>query len=96
MVVGVLRVELHVPSAQSLKDKRAVVKSVKDQLRGRFNVAVAEVEANEKWQRASIGIVTVGADQTHAQGPLKQVTEWLREMRVADLIRIEEDYVSSS
>jgi len=96
MILGVLRVELHVPSAQSLKDKRSVVKSVKDQLRGRFNVAVAELEANEKWQRASVGIVTVGADQAYTQGLLKQVTEWLREMRVADLIRIEEDYVSSS
>ena len=53
MVIGVLQVEMHLPNTHSLKDKRSVVKSLKDQLRGRFNVAVAELAADEKWQRAT-------------------------------------------
>ncbi len=48
------------PTSHILKEKRAVVKSLKDQIRGWFNVAVAEVNADEKWQRATLGMSTVG------------------------------------
>ena len=92
MVVGVLQVEVHLPSAQSLKDKRSVVKSLKDQLRGRFNVAAAEVEANETWQRATLGICTVGDDRVHLEGLLRQVTDWIRRTHLVELIRIEEEW----
>lgn len=93
MVVGVLRLELHVPTAQSLKDKRSVIKRIKDQLRGRFNVAVAEVEANETWQRATIGISTVGDDRAYIEGLLRQITEWIRSTGLVELIRIEEEFI---
>ena len=92
MVVGVLQVEVHVPRAQSLKDKRSVLKSLKDQLRGRFNVAVAELEPNELWQRATIGVSAVGDDRAYVEGLLREVTEWLRLTRMVNLIRIEEEY----
>jgi uncharacterized protein YlxP (DUF503 family) len=92
MTVGLLQVELHVPDAQSLKDKRSVVKSLKDQLRGRFNIAVAEVDANEKWQRATVGISAIGDDRACVERLLRQVTEWLRMTHVAQLIRVEEAY----
>jgi hypothetical protein len=92
MVVGVLEVELHVPEAQSLKDRRSVLKSLKDQLRGRFNVAVAEIDPGEKWQRATVGVSTLADDRAHVQGVLRQVTEWLRDTRLVNLIRVEEDY----
>ena len=93
MVVGVLQVEVHVPSAQSLKDKRSVVKSLKDQLRGHFNIAVAELDANETWQRATIGVSTLGETRTHVQGLLRQVTEWIRATRLVELIQVEEEYL---
>lgn len=93
MVVGVLQVDVRVPTAQSLKDKRSALKSLKDQLRGRFNVAVAEVESNETWQRASVGVSAVGDDRAYVEGLLKQVTEWLRQTRFVELIRVEEDYL---
>jgi uncharacterized protein YlxP (DUF503 family) len=91
MVVGVLRLELHVPAAQSLKDKRSVIKRVKDQLRGRFNVAVAEVDANETWQRATVGVSAVGAQRAYVEGLLVEVTEWLRATRLVELIRVEQE-----
>lgn len=92
MVVGVLRLEVRLPSAQSLKDKRSVVKSVKDQLRGRFNIAVAEVEPNETWQRAMLGVSALGEDRVQVEGVLRQVTEWIRMSHLVELIRIEQEW----
>lgn len=96
MVIGVLQAEVHIPHAQSLKDKRSVIKSLRDQLRGRFNVAAAEVEPNEKWQRATIGVVSVGGDKPYVAGLLREVSTWLRAGHVVDLIRLEEDYMESA
>ncbi len=93
MVVGVLRVEVHLPVSHSLKDKRSVLKSVRDRLRHRFNAAVAEVDSNETWQRATLGISTVGEDRAYVEGLLRELTEWLRATRLVELIRVEEDYV---
>ena len=93
MVVGLLHVELHVPGARSLKDKRSVVKSLRDQLRGRFNVAVAELDANEKWQRATVGIAALGAERAYVEGLVRNVAAWLRAGGLMDVIRIEEEYL---
>jgi len=89
MIVGVLRIEVYLPMSSSLKDKRSVLKSLKDQMRGKFNVAVAEVEPNEKWQRAWLAVSTVGTDRRYVDGYLSQVVEWVRATRAAELIRVE-------
>jgi uncharacterized protein YlxP (DUF503 family) len=60
MKVGVLRVSLQVLNAHSLKEKRMVLRSLKDRLLNTFNVSVAEVGANDKWQAAEIGVAAVG------------------------------------
>ena len=91
MVIGVLRVELHLPNAASLKDKRSVLKSIKDRLRGHFNLAVAEVDVTEKWQRATLGIVTVGDDRRYVDGCLRHVSAWLDEHREAVVVRVEQE-----
>jgi len=62
MVVGIVRFELHLPAARSLKDKRQVVRSMKERLRERLRASVAEVEHQDLWQRAAIGIAVVSAD----------------------------------
>lgn len=93
MVVGVLQCEVHLPNAHSLKDKRSVIKRLKDQLRGRFNVSVAELAADEKWQRATIGLSVVGDERAYVEGLFREVTEWLRMTRFVELIRLETDYV---
>jgi uncharacterized protein YlxP (DUF503 family) len=59
VIVGLLTVELHIPGARSLKDKRMVLRGVKDRLK-KFYVAVAEVEHQDLWQRAGLAVVTVG------------------------------------
>src|SRR5580698_11166320 len=65
--VGVLTLELHLEDAHSLKDKRHTVKSLKDRLRGKFNVAVAEIAYQDLWQRSLVSAVTVSGDHAHAE-----------------------------
>ena len=71
--IGVLTLELQIENACSLKDKRQVVLSLKDRLRRKFNVAVAEIDYQDVWQRAVVAAVTVSSDHTHAQSVLQNV-----------------------
>lgn len=72
MVVGVLTLDLFFPHARSLKDKRRVLHGFKDRLR-RHNVAVAEIEFQDKWQRARLGIVTLNSHQSLVEEVLGRV-----------------------
>jgi uncharacterized protein YlxP (DUF503 family) len=60
MHVGTLKLEIHIPASNSLKAKRSVMNHVKERLRSRFNVAVAEVGGQDLWQRATLGVAVVG------------------------------------
>lgn len=70
MVVGVIVWDLHVYEAQSLKDKRAVVRSLKARLRDKLNLSVAETGSQDLWQRAEITACTVGTDRRQAESVL--------------------------
>ena len=59
MPVGLLTLEIHLPYSHSLKEKRAVLRKIKDRLRSRFNVAVAEMDHRDVWQVATLGVVSV-------------------------------------
>ncbi len=65
-VIGVLTLDIHVEHSQSLKEKRHVVKSLKDRLRERFNLAVAEIDGLDSWQHSVIAAVTVSSDKLRA------------------------------
>jgi uncharacterized protein YlxP (DUF503 family) len=71
--VGVITFELRLDEAHSLKDKRHYVKSLKDRLRAKFNVAVAEIDYQDLWQRGLVACVTVSPDQSHAEVVLQAV-----------------------
>jgi uncharacterized protein len=73
MPVGLLTLELHIQHAQSLKDKRQVLRSLKDRLRAKFNVAVAELEYHDTWQRSVVGVVTISNEEHHVEESLQQV-----------------------
>lgn len=75
MPVGLLVLELHIPDAHSLKDKRQILRSLKDRLRRKFNVAVAELEYQEVWNRSILGIVTLSNAQAHVQRSLQEVLD---------------------
>ncbi|HJS44406.1 MAG TPA: DUF503 domain-containing protein [Gemmatimonadales bacterium] len=73
MIVGVMVWELHLPACQSLKDKRTIVKSLKDRLHNRFNVSVAETGHQDLWQRAELSAAVVSTDRRHAESVLREV-----------------------
>ncbi len=74
-IIGVLTLEIVLQNAQSLKDKRHVVKSLKDRLRSKFNVAVAEIDYQDLWQRSVVAAVTVSADRVFAEKLLQSVED---------------------
>ncbi len=73
--IGVVTLELRLANAHSLKEKRHVVASLKERLRNKFNVAVAEIDYQDLWQRAAVAAVTVSSDHTHAEKVLRGVED---------------------
>ena len=71
--IGVITFELRIDGAHSLKDKRHYVKSLKDRLRSKFNVAVAEIAYQDAWQHGLVAAVTVSSDQARAEQVLQMV-----------------------
>jgi uncharacterized protein len=75
VVIALLTLDIHLPHAQSLKDKRMVIRRLKDRLRSKFNVAVSEVDHQDLWQRAQLSVVTVGPDEGFLQKVLQEAAE---------------------
>ena len=75
MSVGLLTLELHIPDAHSLKEKRQVLRSLKDKLRRQFNVAIAELDHQDVWQRSVLGIVTLSNEDRHVRETLQKVLD---------------------
>lgn len=73
MPIAFLTLELHIEAAQSIKDRRQVVRSLKDRLRTSFNVSVAELDGGELWNRATIGIASLSASRDYLDGLVKKV-----------------------
>ena len=71
--VGVITLELRLDDAHSLKDKRHFVKGLKDRLRNKFNVSVAEIDYQDLWQRGLVAAAIVASDQAHAELVLQSV-----------------------
>jgi hypothetical protein len=82
MTVGVCRVTLRLPENGSLKGKRQLVRSLTTRLRNKFNVAVAEVGDNDRWQIATIGVTCVSNDARHAQEMLDRVVAFIQQTRL--------------
>ena len=80
MPIGLLTLEIYIPEAHSLKDKRQVLRSLKDRLRGKFNVAVAELEDQDSWQRSVVGVVSLANNAGFLEQSLRTV---LRRFRTA-------------
>ena len=93
MRVAVLHVEIHIPYAQSLKDKRMVLRGLKDRLR-KFNVAVAEVAHHDLWQRAGLGIVTIATTSAHADRELAAVADEIERLEPGLIARREVEFLT--
>jgi uncharacterized protein YlxP (DUF503 family) len=86
MIVGSLRVRLLIRQSRTLKDKRQVVQSIKDRLQNRFNVSVAEVDAEDHRQLAVLGLAMVGNEARHVRTVLEQIVNALRSHPVAEFL----------
>ena len=89
MVAACFEVVLKIPGAMSLKDKRMVVRSLKDRIKARFNVSVIECGALDKWQTAHLGFAIAAIDRTSADKSLQMVIDFLDGDPRADVIRID-------
>jgi len=75
--LGVLLVSIHIPAAQSLKEKRFVLKSLKDRVRKKFNVSVAELDGQDKWQVSTLGFTMINNDHRHVDSCLQNILSFL-------------------
>jgi uncharacterized protein YlxP (DUF503 family) len=78
VTVGIARLTLFLPASHSLKEKRMVLRRVKDRVKQKFNVSCAEVEENDVWQRAVIGLALVGNERKFVEGALDEVIRFVR------------------
>ena len=83
MAIGLLLLDCFIPESQSLKDKRRILTSLTERLRRQFNIAVAEVEFQDQWQRSRLAIVLVNTNWRMLQSSMSKLTEYVdRDRRV--------------
>ena len=91
MFVGIVRIELHIPGSSSLKDKRSVVQGLKERIRQRVHAAVAEVDHQDLWQRAALGVAVVSGHQRQVDELLQSVRNLVNATHGAELLDWQED-----
>lgn len=91
MKVGTLRMSLMIQSAHSLKDKRRVVKSLKDRIRNNFNVSIAEIDSQDVWQRTVLGVAIVSTDGQYIQTIFSQIINFVQTFGLVNLIDYEQE-----
>ena len=91
MVIGTCRVSLHIPGSSSLKGKRFVIRRLKDRVRNKFNVSVAEVDDFDLWQRSTIAIAVVSKDGHFADQVISNVVGLIESDTHVNVIDIETD-----
>jgi uncharacterized protein YlxP (DUF503 family) len=86
MTIGVLQLDFLVPGSRSLKDKRRVIKSLRERMRGKFNCAVAETEFQDLWNRARLTVCVVSGESQHANTQLNEIARFASQTRDAEMI----------
>ena len=89
MVIGICQLDIHIPENHSLKGKRQVIRKVIDRVKHQFNVSISEVGDNDLWQRARIGICTVGNDRRHINSSLDKVIDFIEKMHLVEMVHTE-------
>ena len=90
-----LQLELHIPTSRSLKEKRAVLRPIVEGLRHRFQISVAEVGYQDKWQRALIGMAVVSDSYGHAAEVVANVERWVWSKPDVEVTRFETEWVDA-
>ena len=96
MILGVARLRLRLPENSSLKGKRGVVKSLCARLQNQFRVAAVEVESNDVWQIAEIGVAVVSNERGHADAVLSRVVRYVEDTRLdVELLDVETELIDA-
>ena len=88
LFISLLTIEVMIPWARSLKDKRSAVRGLKDRLRSRFNASVAEVAYQDKWQRATIAVCIINSDRRQLESDMarvRQLCEEAQDLQISDM-----------
>ena len=91
--ISLLTIELIIPHAQSLKDKRSEVRGLKDRIRDRFNVSVAEVGYQDKWQRAVLAVSLVGCDKRQLESNADRISNLCTEFSNLEIVSIDQEWL---
>jgi len=86
MVVGTLKIILHLHDNHSLKGKRKIVRSMVEKVKHKFKVSIAEVGSNDKWQKIELGVSTVGNDRRHIDASLNNILAFLDSLYLAEIV----------
>lgn len=86
MIVGTMKIVFHIHDNRSLKGKRKIVKSMVDKVKNKFNVAIAEIGSNDKWQKIELGVSTVGNDRRHIDKSLNNILAFLESLYLAEMV----------
>ncbi|MEW5900915.1 MAG: DUF503 domain-containing protein [Acidobacteriota bacterium] len=92
MVIGLLSLEIYLPFSHSLKDKRRVLKALRDRVQHKFNAAVAEVDFQDKWQRAKVGIVTLNSQKGMVDQVLQKILRVAEQNLEGEIVQCEVRY----
>lgn len=89
MVVGTLKIEFLLSDNRSLKGKRKIVRSMVDKVRNKFNMSIAEVGSNDRWQKIELGVSAIGNDRKHIDSSLNSVLRFLDSLCLAQIVDTE-------
>ena len=89
MHIGICTLHLRLLEGRSLKEKRRVVKSIKDRVRNKFNVSIAEIDKLDKWQWATLGLACVSNDARFTNSMLSNVVDFIERIHIVELIDYE-------
>ena len=93
MVVGVAKLSLRLHGNQSLKGNRKVIKSICERLRQRFNLAVAETDAQDLWQAGEVGVVAVGDLGSFIDSKLDNAINFVEDMQLAEIVDVQRELI---
>ncbi|NMW84920.1 DUF503 domain-containing protein [Peptoniphilus sp. AGMB00490] len=91
MIIGICTCEIFIYNANSLKSKRSVVKSIVEKSKNRFNVSIAEVGENDKWQKSVIGFATVSNDKKIVDETMENVIQFFNSYSEIEIMNIEKE-----
>ncbi len=89
MIIGILKIEIFLDNNRSLKEKRRILKSLKDKIRNRFNVSICEIAYHEKWQMSALAIVCVGNSSRKINSNLSNILESIYKLNTVEVINSE-------